>query len=157
MLMIKIDELTKLNMALILQLSSSSLITRTRNHRAKSLNLFAKSQDPSSAQSTEDAASSTEVSPQKKLGGAGLGFGPSISKRKQKGKRETTPVIRRIPIEKPKFDSQPARAQPQEPKGNESAFILAWLGLGAIIIVEGVVLSASGFLPEQWDNFFVKY
>ncbi|VFQ80559.1 unnamed protein product [Cuscuta campestris] len=147
-------------MALILPLSSSSFITKKKStghllpHRGRRINLSAKSRDPSPS---EDAPSSTAVPPQKRLGGAGLGFGSSTPKTQQKGERGRASVIRRAPIEKPKFDGRSDNARPQEPKRSESAFLIAWLGLGATIIVEGIVLSASGFLPEQWDNFFAKY
>nr|GMD50039.1 protein LOW PSII ACCUMULATION 2, chloroplastic [Ipomoea batatas]GME09335.1 protein LOW PSII ACCUMULATION 2, chloroplastic [Ipomoea batatas] len=98
-----------------------------------------------------------------------MGFGSSIStqpsssapvtskKKKQKGKGERASVIRRAPIQKPDFASQQDAVKAEEVKRNESAFLLAWLGLGGIILVEGIVLASSGFLPEQWDNFFVKY
>lgn len=60
-------------------------------------------------------------------------------------------------MEKPSFATQTNDIQPKEQSQNESAFLLAWLGLGAIILVEGIILATSGFLPEEWDNFFVKY
>lgn len=53
--------------------------------------------------------------------------------------------------------SKEEAAVAEEQKKNESAFLLAWLGLGGVILVQGIVLSASGFLPEVWDKFFVKY
>lgn len=152
---------TELKMALILQLSSSSFITKKKSpghqllhRRSRRINLSAKSRDTSPS---EDAPSSTAVPPQKGLGGAGLGFGSLTPKTKQKGERGRASVIRRAPIEKPKFDGRSDSARPQEPKRSESAFLIAWLGLGAIVIVDGIVLSASGFLPEQWDTFFAKY
>ncbi|KAJ0099534.1 hypothetical protein Patl1_19937 [Pistacia atlantica] len=40
---------------------------------------------------------------------------------------------------------------------NESAFLLAWLGIGGVILLQGITLAASGFLPEELDKFFVKY
>ncbi|OMO98082.1 hypothetical protein COLO4_14153 [Corchorus olitorius] len=82
----------------------------------------------------------------------------SSSKKKQKGRRERASIIRRSPVEKPAFAvSKEEEAKAEEQRKNESAFLLAWLGLGGIILVQGIVLAASGFLPEEWDKFFVKY
>ncbi|KAB5525368.1 hypothetical protein DKX38_023117 [Salix brachista] len=82
----------------------------------------------------------------------------SESKKKPKGnRRERASIIRRTPVEKPAFISQENEVKGKEQGRNESAFLLAWLGLGGVIFVEGIVLASSGFLPEEWDKFFVKY
>ncbi|KAI5563337.1 hypothetical protein POPTR_015G129600v4 [Populus trichocarpa] len=82
----------------------------------------------------------------------------SESKNKPKGnRRERASIIRRAPAEKPGFISQENEVKVKEQGRNETAFLLAWLGLGGIILVEGILLAASGFLPEEWDKFFVKY
>ena len=40
--------------------------------------------------------------------------------------------------------SKEEEAKTEEQRKSESAFLLAWLGLGGIILVEGIVLAASG-------------
>ncbi|XWS50680.1 hypothetical protein CRYUN_Cryun12cG0107100 [Craigia yunnanensis] len=127
-----------------------------------------KSQKP-----TVDAEATPEPTPSpKKSAAPAQGFGsssssssplpsgkPSISrsKKKQKGKRERESIVRRSPVEKPAFVSKEEEVTAEEQRKNESVFLLAWLWLGGIILVEGIVLAASGFLPEEWDKFFVKY
>lgn len=80
------------------------------------------------------------------------------TKKKQTSKRERASIIRRSsPIEKPAFVSQEDKLKANEENRTENAFLLVWLGLGALILVEGIALAASGFLPEVWDKFLVKY
>lgn len=84
------------------------------------------------------------------------------SKRKQKRQRERASIIRRNPVDKPafvseQFQQQQQQQQVQEESAVEKGFILAWLGFGSVILVEGIALAASGFFPEEWDNFLVKY
>jgi len=80
----------------------------------------------------------------------GVGFGPSNgnnTKRKQKGQRERASIIRRNPVEKPAFVSEQLQQQQQEIQEEsavEKGFILAWLGFGSVILVEGIALAASG-------------
>ncbi|XP_042503727.1 protein LPA2-like [Macadamia integrifolia] len=126
-------------------------------------------QDESTNEGIEEGS---DLAPPKKSTEAGLGFGsssPSYGKlrekkgtisNKRKGKRHSgrdSSIIRRSPVEKPSFLSQQGESQSEEQNRNESAFLLTWLGLGSLILVEGILLAASGFLPEAWDQFFVKY
>ncbi|XP_010276884.1 PREDICTED: protein LOW PSII ACCUMULATION 2, chloroplastic [Nelumbo nucifera] len=132
------------------------------------------SQNKSLTESTPEQASILAAS--KKANTTGLGFGSSTldktkekegandtsstakkKKKNKKGRERTSSIIRRSPLEKPAFLSQQGEAQSQEQRKNESAFLLTWLGLGSLILIEGIVLAASGFLPEEWDKFFVKY
>lgn len=79
-------------------------------------------------------------------------------KQKQKGQRERASVIRRTPLEKPAFVSEKQEGGKAKEEGkNESAFLLAMLGFGIVIFIEGIGLAASGFLPQEWDQFLVKY
>ncbi|XP_068328401.1 protein LPA2 [Pyrus communis] len=121
-----------------------------------------KSQTPS--EPSKPAAEAAQVPP-KKPTSAGTGFGsppPSPAKPKanpaaDKKKGNRAAVIRRSPVEKPLLYSEEDEAKAKEMGTNESAFVFAWLGLGGVILAQGLILAASGFLPEDWDKFLVKY
>ena len=49
-------------------------------------------------------------------------------------------------MEKPEFVSQQEKPLSKEQIRNENAFLLAWLGLGGVILVEGIALAASGII-----------
>ena len=121
--------------------------------------LIIRSQSPSeSSKPTKDFDSSALVSPSpKKPVSPGIGFGSSSSnlgkssantaptgKKKQKGERERASIIRRSPIKKPAFVSENDEGEAKEQTKNESAFLLAWLGFGGVILIEGIALAASG-------------
>ncbi|KAF1897076.1 hypothetical protein Lal_00034778 [Lupinus albus] len=89
----------------------------------------------------------------------GKGFGSSSTKDKIIKQRAS--IIRRSPLQKPSptIPSQQDNIAKEHNNNNnyETSFILAWLAFGAIILLEGIALAASGFLPEEWDKLFVKY
>lgn len=123
-------------------------------HICKSSQLQIRNQDNSS----EEPSSSTST----KQSTTGLGFGganetPTLQK-KQKSKKEKGSVVRRVPLQKAAFGSEnEAPAEAKEQAQSEAAFLLAWSGLGGIILLQGLTLAASGFLPEEWDSVFVNY
>jgi len=99
-----------------------------------------------SQKSSSDSSSDDDSAPK----GFGLSDTASTAnarknqKQKQKGQRERASVIRRTPLEKPNFASEEQKGKPQEEGKNESAFLLAMLGFGIVIFVEGIGLAASG-------------
>ncbi|KAL8126227.1 protein LPA2 [Apium graveolens] len=119
-----------------------------------------KSQDSSSDAPISDQSTDDKSSPPKP-NSTGLGFGsstPSASPvKKKQGKKERAAVIRRAPVEKPKFAAVKDESKSKEQGKDEQAFLLAWLGLGSVIFLQGILLSISGFLPEELDNLCVKY
>ncbi|KAL4574875.1 hypothetical protein LXL04_021715 [Taraxacum kok-saghyz] len=148
-------------MALIFPSSSTFInFSHKSRHHLTAIKAQNNSSSPQSSEPSDESSSSLKsASPPQ-------GFGPSSSVstsapvKKQKGKKERARIIRRDPVETPKFASQQAERGgdvSNEQGSNERAFLLTWLGLGSLIIVEGLALAASGFLPEEWDALFVKY
>ncbi|XP_058104613.1 protein LPA2 [Magnolia sinica] len=132
------------------------------NRRTSRVRVRAETEEKVSAVAGTTEDDSVSGLPDKSSAGSGTGFGSSSSSsrgEKKKRSRERAAVIRRSPIDKPDLfsESQPSDRQQQQQDVNESAFLLTWLGLGVLILVEGIALAASGFLPEEWDKFFVKY
>ncbi|CAM8991249.1 unnamed protein product [Rhodiola kirilowii] len=120
----------------------------------RATNLLIQCQKPSSEPASEESASASSAS------AAGVGFGSSKQQRSTaSGRGERAAVIRRrLPVEKPDLVSRPVDNKNGEERGrNESAFLLTWSALGAVILAQGLTLAASGFLPEEWDRFLVKY
>ncbi|XP_031265871.1 protein LOW PSII ACCUMULATION 2, chloroplastic [Pistacia vera] len=158
-------------MALQLQIRTPSSFTTTKPYYYHLLLSTTKSKfTVIKSQNTPIDTESTQDSPKKpKPISPGQGFGSSSStpgkptaasvtkKKKANSKRERASVIRRAPVQKPAFVSQEDEAKAKEMMKNESAFLLAWLGIGGVILLQGITLAASGFLPEELDKFFVKY
>ncbi|KAB1208178.1 Protein LOW PSII ACCUMULATION 2, chloroplastic [Morella rubra] len=123
--------------------------------------LAVKSQNSSETQEPATNLDETAhvATPTNKTSSSGLGFGSSSTsspstksnvnaegtdKKKQRSKRERASIIRRSPVEKPAFVSQEDKVTVKEQNRNESAFLLTWLGLGGVILVQGILLAASG-------------
>ncbi|CAK9262567.1 unnamed protein product [Sphagnum jensenii] len=78
------------------------------------------------------------------------GKGSKEKKQQQKRKQQSATVRRAAP-------QQPLLSAPGNPQTQqiETAYALSLGFLGILIFVEGIILAASGFLPEEWDGFLV--
>ena len=75
--------------------------------------------------------------------------GVGVKKKRKRNRRGRASIAWRTPVEKPGFTRQEYEATFKEISRNENAFILAWLGLGGIILVEDLVLAASGMSRKK--------
>ncbi|KAF3433123.1 hypothetical protein FNV43_RR24225 [Rhamnella rubrinervis] len=144
-----------------LQINSPSSFTNKPYHLLHHLHIRTKTHFTIKAQSPSESPKPTvEVSettvPPKKTSSPGQGFGSSPSsstkekvtsgtdKKKGRSKRERASIIRRSPVAKPAFTSEEDEVKAKERGKNESAFLLSWLGLGGVILIQGIALAASG-------------
>ncbi|KAL3575673.1 hypothetical protein D5086_023774 [Populus alba] len=138
-------------MALQIHPSLSSSLFKKPSHRLlllplrKRTKLKIKAKNPTS-NPTAPNKKPTAVSP-------GRGFGSQSStaatssktsgswskKKRKRNRRGRASIAWRTPVEKPGFTRQEYEATFKEMSRNENAFILAWLGLGGIILVEDLV------------------
>jgi hypothetical protein len=82
----------------------------------------------------------------------------SWSKKKRKrNRRGRASIVWRTPVEKPGFIRQEYEATFKEMSRNENAFILAWIALGGIILVEDLVLAASGKSKKKFKILVFEF
>lgn len=161
----------------LLHLQSSFITNKPHPHLYKSLSylptrlkftIICQDSTSSSSSSSQSSKPTIEEPPSQKPISPGQGFGSgstqlpksnaSPAPGKKKGRRERASIIRRSPVEKPAFLDKKGEVETKDEQSlSESAFLLTWAVLGGVILVEGLALSASGFLPEKWDKFFVKF
>lgn len=118
---------------------SSSLLLRPRIQRRFRIRGFAGEGEGADKAEENGANAATDGVP------ASKGFGASKS-----GKSKT---IRRSAPQQPLLQAAPKQNQVSQ---LETAYVVALTFLVGVILVEGLALGASGFLPEEWDDFLVK-
>jgi hypothetical protein len=73
-------------------------------------------------------------------------------------RRRAASAKRRRPLPSVTPAQQTTKQAKEEPASQTEALVLQSLGVAfALILLEGLILAASGFLPEEIDNFIVDY
>ncbi|XP_024533501.1 protein LOW PSII ACCUMULATION 2, chloroplastic-like [Selaginella moellendorffii] len=143
--------------------SSSSIAPFFKSSTSRSLKSQRSRDLAARALSTEEPEPILQKSSKKKPPGTGFGESQSTSPKKKSSKSPNPPGevpdtssssgIRRRPAPTKPFVAPPPDPQTQQ---LETIAEITLLGLVGVVILEGLALAASGFLPEEWDEFLVK-
>eukprot|EP00897_Mesotaenium_endlicherianum_P010626 jgi/Mesen1/9592/ME000657S08874 len=135
-------------------------LTTSRHVRSKQLCLRVRAQQEPGEATPAVSDRSKDDSPASKSSVSGTGFGnasaspprpltsgsPLDKEKRRKGARRPAP-------EKPLLAAEPT----EEERQIESAAVASLGVIFLLIMVEGLLLAASGFLPDEWDDVIVKY
>lgn len=145
------------------RISVSSLLGRNRIAERRGLwraDLSGEGRADSTEEKAENSSATSVASPgEAKPGGGGgvaKGFGapPKTSSSERKPSSSGSGSRRRAPPSKPLIGVSAADKQTQQV---ETAVVASLAFLFAVILLEGLLLAASGFLPEEWDEFAVNF
>ncbi|KAG6553822.1 hypothetical protein Mapa_004739 [Marchantia paleacea] len=115
--------------------------------RLESVRVFA--QVGEETESTQESAGTREESNFK---AKGFGTPKPVTEKKKSSSSAPSSNTRRAPPQQPLLGHQ----VDEETKQFETAAVASLVFVFALIILEGIGLAASGFLPEEWDDFMIK-
>ncbi|BBN00094.1 hypothetical protein MPTK1_1g26360 [Marchantia polymorpha subsp. ruderalis] len=115
--------------------------------RLESVRVFA--QVGEETESTQENASTREESNVK---AKGFGAPKPVTEKKKTSSSAPSSNTRRAPPQQPLLGNQ----VDEETKQFETGAVAALVFVFSLIILEGIGLAASGFLPQEWDEFMIK-